>query len=40
MQLHNGLRPTEKLASGDFTTVEMETGTDENYVYLRTIFEI
>ena len=36
-QLTNGLRPSEKLTSGDFT-VEMETG--KTYVYLRTIFEL
>ncbi len=39
VQLTNGLRPTEKLLSGDFT-VEMETGTGKTYVYLRTIFEL
>lgn len=39
VQLYNGLRPTEKLESGDFT-VEMETGTGKTYVYLRTIFEL
>lgn len=39
IQLRNGLRPTESLASGDFT-VEMETGTGKTYVYLRTIFEL
>ncbi len=39
VQLTNGLRPTEKLVSGDFT-VEMETGTGKTYVYLRTIFEL
>lgn len=39
VQLQNGLRPTEKLASGDFT-IEMETGTGKTYVYLRTIFEL
>jgi type III restriction enzyme len=39
VQLQNGLRPTEKLVSGDFT-VEMETGTGKTYVYLRTIFEL
>jgi len=39
VQLLNGLRPTEKLLSGDFT-VEMETGTGKTYVYLRTIFEL
>ncbi len=35
----NGLRQSEKLASGDFT-IEMETGTGKTYVYLRTIFEL
>lgn len=39
VQLQNGLRPTDKLSSGDFT-VEMETGTGKTYVYLRTIFEL
>lgn len=39
IQLRNGLRPSESLASGDFT-VEMETGTGKTYVYLRTIFEM
>lgn len=39
IQLHNGLRPSESLVSGDFT-VEMETGTGKTYVYLRTIFEL
>jgi type III restriction enzyme len=39
IQLHNGLRPSETLASGDFS-VEMETGTGKTYVYLRTIFEL
>lgn len=39
IQLRNGLRPSGKLASGDFT-VEMETGTGKTYVYLRTIFEL
>lgn len=39
VQLKNGLKPAEKLASGDFT-VEMETGTGKTYVYLRTIFEL
>lgn len=39
MQLRNGLRPSDSLASGDFT-VEMETGTGKTYVYLRTIFEL
>jgi len=39
IQLRNGLRPSDSLASGDFT-VEMETGTGKIYVYLRTIFEL
>jgi type III restriction enzyme len=39
IQFKNGLRPTDSLASGDFT-VEMETGTGKTYVYLRTIFEL
>ena len=39
IQLRNGLRPSEELASGDFT-VEMETGTGKTYVYLRTVFEL
>ena len=39
IQLRNGLRPADALASGDFT-VEMETGTGKTYVYLRTIFEL
>lgn len=39
VQTRNGLRPSESLASGDFT-VEMETGTGKTYVYLRTIFEL
>jgi type III restriction enzyme len=39
VQIRNGLRPSETLASGDFT-VEMETGTGKTYVYLRTIFEL
>ncbi len=39
IQMRNGLRPSETLASGDFT-VEMETGTGKTYVYLRTIFEL
>lgn len=39
IQLHNGLRPSGSLASGDFS-VEMETGTGKTYVYLRTIFEL
>ena len=39
IQLTNGLRPSEKPVSGNFT-VEMETGTGKTYVYLRTIFEL
>ncbi len=39
IQLRNGLPPSGKLDSGDFT-VEMETGTGKTYVYLRTIFEL
>ena len=39
VQLANGLQPTSKLVSFDFT-VEMETGTGKTYVYLRTIFEL
>src|SRR5690606_5736948 len=39
IQLKNGLKPVESLASNDFT-VEMETGTGKTYVYLRTIFEL
>ena len=39
IQLRNGLRPSDTLASGNFT-VEMETGTGKTYVYLRTIFEL
>jgi type III restriction enzyme len=39
IQLRNGLRSSESLASGDFT-VEMETGTGKTYVYLRSIFEL
>lgn len=39
VQLHNGLKPSPSIASGDFT-VEMETGTGKTYVYLRTIFEL
>ena len=39
IQFRNGLRPSESLASRDFT-VEMETGTGKTYVYLRTIFEL
>jgi type III restriction enzyme len=31
IQLRNGLPPSERLASGDFT-VEMETGTGKTYV--------
>ncbi len=39
VQLRNGLAPSQKLESGDFT-IEMETGTGKTYVYLRTIFEL
>ena len=39
VQLRNGVRPSDSLASRDFT-VEMETGTGKTYVYLRTIFEL
>ncbi len=39
VQIRNGLRPDDSLASGDFT-IEMETGTGKTYVYLRTIFEL
>jgi type III restriction enzyme len=39
IQIRNGLRPSDELASGDFT-VEMETGTGKTYVYLRTVFEL
>ena len=39
IQLRNGLAPSEKFESMDFT-VEMETGTGKTYVYLRTIFEM
>ena len=39
VQLRHGLKPSESLASRDFT-VEMETGTGKTYVYLRTIFEL
>lgn len=39
IQLHNGLRQSPNLESGDFT-VEMETGTGKTYVYLRTVFEL
>jgi type III restriction enzyme len=39
VQLRNGLKPSTKLGSADFT-VEMETGTGKTYVYLRTIFEL
>jgi type III restriction enzyme len=39
VQLRNGLPPSEKISSGDFT-VEMETGTGKTYVYLRTLFEL
>ncbi len=39
VQLRNGLAPSPKLETGDFT-IEMETGTGKTYVYLRTIFEL
>lgn len=39
VQLRNGLPPSPKLRSGDFT-IEMETGTGKTYVYLRTILEL
>ena len=39
IQLQNGLAPSEKMDSMDFT-VEMETGTGKTYVYLRAIFEM
>ena len=39
IQLKNGLAPSEKLNSMDFT-VEMETGTGKTYVYLRSVFEM
>jgi type III restriction enzyme len=39
IQLVNGLPPSTKLESGDFT-VEMETGTGKTYVYLRSAFEL
>ena len=39
IQLQNGLAPSEKMDSMDFT-VEMETGTGKTYVYLRSIFEM
>lgn len=39
IQLKNGLAPSGKVTSGDFT-VEMETGTGKTYVYLRSIFEL
>ncbi len=39
IQQRNGLAPSEKMNSMDFT-VEMETGTGKTYVYLRTIFEM
>ncbi len=39
IQLQNGLAPSEKMDSMDFT-VEMETGTGKTYVYLRFIFEM
>ena len=39
VQIRNGLVPSEKLESTNFT-IEMETGTGKTYVYLRTIFEL
>ena len=39
VQLKNGLAPSQKIDSLDFT-VEMETGTGKTYVYLRSIFEL
>ncbi len=39
IQLKNGLSPSERLSSLDFT-VEMETGTGKTYVYLRSVFEM
>src|SRR5487761_770970 len=39
VQLRHGLPPSPALESGDFT-VEMETGTGQTYVYLRTVFEL
>ncbi len=39
IQLRNGLPPSERMDSMDFT-VEMETGTGKTYVYLRSIFEM
>jgi len=39
VQLRNGLAPSEKFDSMNFT-VEMETGTGKTYVYLRTIFDM
>ncbi len=39
VQLRNGLPPSPKRKSADFT-VEMETGTGKTYVYLRTIFDL
>ena len=39
VQIRNGLVPSERLVSRDFT-IEMETGTGKTYVYLRTIFEL
>ncbi len=39
VQTRHGLKPSEALASRDFT-VEMETGTGKTYVYLRTVFEL
>ncbi len=39
VQLNNGLKQSQSLASKDFT-VEMETGTGKTYVYLKSIFEL
>ncbi len=39
VQTRHGLKPSDTLASRDFT-VEMETGTGKTYVYLRTVFEL
>ncbi len=39
VQTRHGLKPSDNLASRDFT-VEMETGTGKTYVYLRSVFEL
>ena len=39
VQLRNGLAPSDKLESNDFT-IEMETGTGKTYVYLLKVFEL